>query len=41
MSDPELLKKYAAAGRLRAQKLFGWDAVAALTVELYRKVINS
>jgi starch synthase len=39
MSQPELLKKYGAAGRLRAQKLFGWDAVAALTVDLYRRVI--
>jgi hypothetical protein len=24
---------------VRAQKLFGWDAVAALTVDLYRRVI--
>jgi starch synthase len=39
MSQPELLKKYGAAGRARAQKLFGWDAVAALTVDLYRRVI--
>ena len=40
MSQPELLKRYGVAGRLRAQKLFGWDAVAALTVDLYRKVIG-
>jgi starch synthase len=40
MSQPELLNKYGAAGRARAQKLFGWDAVAALTVDLYRKVIG-
>ena len=39
MAQPELLKKYGAAGRVRAQKLFGWDAVAALTVALYRRVI--
>jgi starch synthase len=39
MAQPELLKKYGAAGRIRAQKLFGWDAVAALTVDLYRRVI--
>jgi starch synthase len=39
MSQPELLKKYGTAGRARAQKLFGWDAVAALTVDLYRRVI--
>jgi starch synthase len=40
MSQPELLKKYGVAGRVRAQKLFGWDAVAALTVDLYHKVIG-
>lgn len=39
MSQPELLKKYGQAGRIRAQKLFGWDAVAALTVDLYRGVM--
>ena len=39
MAQPELLKKYGVAGRARAQKLFGWDAVAALTVDLYRRVI--
>jgi starch synthase len=39
MAQPELLKKYGTAGRARAQKLFGWDAVAALTVDLYRRVI--
>ena len=39
MAQPDLLKKYGAAGRVRAQKLFGWDAVAALTVDLYRRVI--
>lgn len=40
MSQPDLLKKYGVAGRARAQKLFGWDAVAALTVDLYRRVIS-
>ena len=39
MAQPDLLKKYGTAGRIRAQKLFGWDAVAALTVDLYRRVI--
>jgi starch synthase len=39
MAQPDMLKKYGAAGRVRAQKLFGWDAVAALTVDLYRRVI--
>lgn len=40
MSQPELLKKYGTAGRARAQKLFGWHAVASLTVDLYRRVIT-
>ncbi len=40
MAQPELLKKYGAAGRARAQKLFGWDGVAALTIDLYRRVIS-
>jgi starch synthase len=39
MAQPDLLKKYGSAGRARAQKHFGWDAVAALTVDLYRRVI--
>lgn len=40
MSQPELLKKYGVAGRIRAEKYFGWDAVAKATVDLYRKVIG-
>ncbi len=39
MSQPELLKKYGTAGRVRAMKEFGWDAVAAATLALYRRVI--
>ena len=39
MSQPDLLKKYGAAGRVRAMTCFGWDAVAAATVDLYRRVI--
>ena len=39
MSQPELLKKYGTAGRVRAMKEFGWDAVAHATVALYRRVI--
>ena len=39
MSQPELLKKYGTAGRVRAMKEFGWDAVANATVALYRRVI--
>lgn len=39
MSQPELLKKYGVAGRVRAVKDFGWDDVAGATVALYRRVI--
>jgi len=39
MSQPELLKKYGTAGRVRVMKEFGWDAVAAATVELYKRVM--
>jgi starch synthase len=39
MSQPELLKKYGAAGRVRAMSEFGWEAVAAATIALYRRVI--
>ena len=40
MADPALLEKYGKAGRARAQSEFGWDAVAAQTVALYKSVIN-
>ena len=40
MSNPELLVSYGKAGRERAIKEFGWDAVAATTMALYRSVIN-
>ena len=39
MAQPELLKKYGTAGRKRAQNLFDWESVAALTIDLYRGVI--
>ncbi len=39
MGNPELLDKYGKAGRARAQSEFGWDAVAAQTVALYKSVI--
>jgi starch synthase len=38
MAQPELLDKYGKAGRLRAQREFGWDAVAAQTIALYTSV---
>ena len=41
MAQPELLKRYGAAGRQRAITEFGWDAVAATTLALYQSVINN
>jgi len=38
MAQPELLIKYGKAGRQRAQTEFGWDAVAAQTIALYKSV---
>ncbi len=38
MQQPNLLAKYGAAGRARAQSEFGWDAVATATLELYRRI---
>ena len=40
LANPTLLERYGKAGRLRAQQDFGWGAIAAQTVELYRKVIS-
>jgi starch synthase len=40
MADPELLKRYGKAGRQRAATEFGWDAVAATTLNLYQSVIS-
>ena len=40
MADLARLEKYGKAGRLRAQTHFGWDAVAAQTISLYRSVIS-
>jgi starch synthase len=41
MAAPELLKQYGEAGRQRAIAEFGWDAVAATTLALYKSVINN
>ena len=41
MADPVLLEKYGKAGRARAQSEFGWDAVAAQTIALYKSVIQT
>lgn len=39
ISQPDLLKAYGRAGRLRAQEEFSWESVAHRTIELYRKVL--
>jgi starch synthase len=41
MGDLELLTQYGKAGRQRAITEFGWDAVAATTLALYRSVITN
>lgn len=40
MKNPDLLIKFGLAGRERAEKEFGWDAVAKTTIALYQKVIK-
>jgi starch synthase len=40
MGQPDLLTQYGEAGRARAMHEFGWDAVAAQTVQLYKSVIK-
>ena len=40
MAQPELLEKYGKAGRVRATEEFGWDAVAATTISLYKSVLT-
>lgn len=39
MSEPEKLREYGVAGRERAVREFGWDAVAQATIALYRSVL--
>lgn len=40
MSQPQLLKEYGVAGRVRAMNEFGWDEVASATIDVYRRVIT-
>ena len=40
MSDSELLNKMGKAGRVRAEKFFGWDTVAKQTIELYASLLK-
>ena len=39
MADPELQKKFGRAGRKRAEKKFGWAAIARETAALYQSLI--
>ena len=38
VADPAAADRMGAAGRIRAAEHFGWDAIAAKTVEVYRRV---
>ena len=40
MADPDLAAKMGAAGRKRAEALFGWDAIARKTGRLYTKLLH-
>jgi len=40
MADPALAAKMGAAGRKRAEELFGWDAIARKTERLYSKLLQ-
>ncbi len=39
MADPALCERFGMAGRSRVEELFSWDAIAAQTVELYRRLV--
>jgi len=39
MADPQKCQKMGQAGRLRAEKLFGWKAIARETAELYQSLL--
>jgi len=41
MADPDLAARMGAAGRRRAEELFGWDAIARKTEGLYRQLLKS
>ncbi len=40
MADPVRCEAYGKAGRKRAEALFGWDAIAKKTVELYESLVQ-
>ena len=39
LQDPERCRAYGAAGRARAEAMFGWDAIAAQTIALYERLL--
>lgn len=41
MGDPDMARRMGEAGRERAEKLFGWDAIARKTEGLYRDLLKS
>jgi starch synthase len=40
MGNPQFLNQMGKAGRIRAEQLFGWDAVAKQTIELYTSLLK-
>ncbi|MET4780286.1 glycogen synthase [Glaciihabitans sp. UYNi722] len=40
LSDPETARRMGAAGRVRAEKDFGWDQISKRTQEIYRSVLG-
>lgn len=40
LANPSLLKQMGKSGRMRAEKHFGWDAVAKQTIELYKSLLK-
>jgi starch synthase len=40
MANPDLLRKYGEAGRVRAIDQFSWDQIAQETVDLYKSLIK-
>jgi starch synthase len=40
LADPEKARRFGEAGRKRVEETFAWTAIAAQTIELYRKLIE-
>ncbi len=41
LADPDKAKRFGEAGRRRVEENFAWSAIAAQTIELYRKLLNA